>query len=86
MVKNINIELFDYNLEDATIAIIRKMIEDNPEISIELGAKNMGISVRTLYRWMKKYDLSFPSKIKKQTIVELKAIQILKSRGYKIKK
>ncbi len=56
--------LYDYNLRDANIELIKKLFEDKPDINKYQCAKELGISVRTLYRWLKKYDLLSESPFK----------------------
>ncbi len=84
MEKKIIIRLDSYDLKEAKTAIVKKIIKDKPDISIEGAAKELGISLRTLFRFIHGTDIKFAKKSTQLT--EEKAISFLKDKGYKIKK
>lgn len=60
---------------------ITEYITENPKISNKELAEKLGISERSMYRYVKKYDTSnrVPAKV-------VNAIKYLKSKGYTITK
>lgn len=75
-----NIELKNYNVDNAIETLTKKCLIDNPhatylEISILLG-----ISERSLYRYMKKYNITTSPVLRKI----LKAKELLEKNGYDV--
>ena len=69
-----------YNLEKTTLQIIKKLVEEYPDKTKTFYAQKLGISERTLFRYIKTYELEsifHNSKISR-------AINLLSERGYKI--
>ena len=81
MSKKIIIELENYDLELASIEILKHLISNNPNITRETASKMLGISTRTMFRWIDKYDIAFNVRMSARTI---SAINLLKNAGYKI--
>lgn len=75
------ITLEDYNIENANFAILKKILADKPKIRQHELAKELGISVRTLIRWLQRYNLKTRSR--KMTVEQ--AIIDLEELGYEIK-
>ncbi len=66
--EEINLTLDSYNFKEAKAAVVRKLIEDKPTITIEGAAKELGISLRTLHRFIcgkKDIKLFFKKKVVK---------------------
>ncbi len=80
------ITLEGYNLEEAKIAIVKQLIQDTPDVTVEGAALLLGISVRTLFRFLYvNKDIKF-SKKKFKELTEESAIIFLQTKGYKVKK
>lgn len=72
----------NYDLEQITVEIIRKLIKDYPDLTNKEYAQMLCISERTFYRWVVKYKLQRP--LKKAVIESM--IASLEENGYKITK
>lgn len=62
----ITIELQNYKLLDANLAIVKKFIDAHPDCTYEEIAAAIGTSVRTLYRWANVYDVILPRSERQQ--------------------
>lgn len=74
------LELDSYNLEDAIIAIVARVVDENKVATEQEIADILGISSRTLARYRKKYEIV---KLRPKTI---SAIRHLVSLGYNVDK
>lgn len=74
------IVLTNYNLKEAEQVIITSCLKNNKEKTFKEQSELLHISERTLYRLIHSYEL----KVKRLTASELKAMNSLKKKGYKI--
>ena len=77
---NTPIVLTNYNLKEAEKTIITACLENNPHTSLEEQADMLHISQRTLYRFILEHGL----KSKRLTAGEIRALNSLKKKGYRI--
>lgn len=82
----ITIELENYNLQQAELEIVNKLIADKPSMTYEQYAKELGIAWRTLIRWKKLYNIQGLSSQRGRRIDVEKMIEKLTSMGYEITK
>lgn len=90
----IELQLENYNIEKAIVTLITKVSNDYPTYTREQLSNELGISIRTLYRYIKKHDIvltkekSSPTVINDNNIEELPLItkNDLKSIGDKFRK
>ena len=71
-----------YNIEEASIDLAALLFKDHPARTKEFYAKELGISYRTLYRWIQDGRLKAPFLTK--GIQD--AIEKLKKAGYEVVK
>lgn len=83
--EKITIELEDFNIEKASVKIFVKLTEDKPNLGRKTYANILGISERTIYRWIKKYDLTI-SKVEKGLLNKEFMINYLIQNGYSVEK
>jgi hypothetical protein len=75
-----DIELKDYNVDDAIGILTKKCFIDNPHATYLEISIMFGVSERSLYRYMKKYKIETSSTLRKI----LKAKKLLEDSGYVI--
>jgi AraC-like DNA-binding protein len=76
----IKIELEDYNIDKCTIVLIKEFIKNNSKYTYVEMAEALGISERTLYRYINRFDIP----IGKNRISLVDALKVLEENGYKI--
>jgi len=85
--QSFSIELSDYNLEKANVAIVKQLFKDKPNMSRKAYAEELGCSERNLYRWILKYDLEPIGENRGRPLTNLKKmIFVLEKSGYKVRK
>jgi len=75
-----NLEIGSYNIEEASIDVAALLFKNHPGRSRDWYSKELGCSVRTLYRWMQQGRLVAPFKSKGID----DAIEKLEKAGYKV--
>lgn len=83
---NMNLEINSYKVEDVVKALIEKLMSENPTFTYKTIAEKLGISERSVYRWMKFYNLPLKraGAIYKKNTEEM--VLYLNSIGYKVEK
>ena len=71
-----------YNIDNHIECLVRKVFKEKPNLTYPQYAELLGISVRTLDRYLEKFNM----KIGKDATKEEKMIHKLKIRGYIISK
>lgn len=82
MEPKITIELSSYNIELASVKLILELIKDKPGLTTKKYSEILGISERTIYRWIDKYNIP----LKKKVTTIGRAMEILEAAGYEISK
>lgn len=83
-----NITLTGYDLGAASLEVLKRLIQDKPNLTRREYARILGVAERTFYRWIEKYNLPVkggyaPRAANKTTIA---AIQRLEKLGFTVKK
>lgn len=79
-----NIELNNWNLEKASIAIVKKLIDEHPFKTQREYADLLGMSERTFYRWLNKYKIKISDNRKLNNTA--KAIRLLERQGFNVRR
>jgi len=79
-----NIELNNWNLEKANIAIVKKLIDEHPFKTQREYADLLGMSKRTFYRWLNKYEIKISDNRKLDDTA--KAIRLLERQGFNVRR
>lgn len=79
-----NIELNNWNLEKANIAIVKKLIDKYPFKTQREYADLLGMSERTFYRWLNKYKIKISDNRKLNNTA--KAIRLLERQGFNVRR
>ena len=85
--KKIVIELNNYHIKNAKLALAKKLMQDHPFLSHQKYAEMLGCSVRNLYRWFPKGEFpeTFCKKGRPKQDVDY-VIKKLEQAGYEVKK
>lgn len=78
------LEFKTYNLEQINILVLKHYILNNPFNGKVKIAKDLGISERTLYRWLKKYKIKVRDN-RNRYISDSELLNMLKSRNLNLK-
>jgi len=79
-----NIELNNWNLEKANIAIVKKLVNEHPFKTQREYADLLGMSERTFYRWLNKYKIKVSDNRKLNDTG--KAIRLLENQGFNVQR
>ena len=79
-----NIELNNWNLEKANIAIVKILIDEHPFKTQREYADLLGMSERTFYRWLNKYKIKTSDNRKLDDTA--KAIRLLERQGFNVRR
>jgi predicted DNA-binding transcriptional regulator AlpA len=75
------LELDSWSIEEAGYKLAQMLIAENPNLTKEQVANTLGVSERSLYRWVQMGMVTFP-KVKRESAQVIRAIQRLTKEGY----